>query len=473
MPLTCDFEKKSILGYNPTMSQKNKVVTRFAPSPTGHLHIGGVRTALFSYLYARQNNGKFILRIEDTDKERSKKEFEASILESFEWLGLEYDELHRQSENTAKYKFYLEKLIEENKAYLSKEEAHEEGSRSSVIRFKNPNKDVVFFDHVLGEIKVNTEDLGDFVIAKDLDTPIFHFANVIDDYEMSVTHIIRGQEHASNTPRQILIWEALGFSLPEYAHIPLILAPDKTKMSKRHGALSTTEYRDLGYLPEAILNFMALIGWNPGGEKEIFSMEELIEAFSIDRIQKSPGVFNSVKLDWLNKEYIKKMSYELQEEYISKYIPEIFHKMPQYSNERLHSIVPIIIERISKGKDIENMAESNELGYLFSQPKLDKKILLEQAHKHLDNNEEQTTIDILEKVINFLEEIKEEKWLSEEIKNALWQYASDTGRGVVLWPLRYALSGLIKSPDPFILSQIFGKEETISRIQNAVKALHS
>lgn len=454
------------------MSIKNKVVTRFAPSPTGHLHIGGVRTALFSYLYARKNNGKFILRIEDTDKERSKKEFEESILESFKWLNLEYDELHRQSENTKKYRYYLERLIEENKAYVSKEDVVEEGERDSVIRFKNPNKDVIFFDHVLGEIKVNTKDLGDFVIAKDLDNPIFHFANVIDDHEMEITHIIRGQEHASNTPRQILIWEALGFPIPEYAHIPLILAPDKTKMSKRHGALSTTEYRDLGYLPEAILNFMALIGWNPGGEKEIFSMQELIETFSIDRIQKSPGVFNSVKLDWLNKEYIKNMSYELQEEYINKYIPESFKKMSQYSNERLHNIVPIIIERISKGAEIKEMAESKEIAYLFEQPNIQKEILLAQANKNISENPDKKTIEVLGNIIDFLQNIEEKNWTNDEIKNTLWQYASDTGRGVVFWPFRYALSGLEKSPDPFILSQIFGKYETISRIKNAIKILN-
>lgn len=449
-----------------------KVVTRFAPSPTGHLHIGGVRTALFSYLYARQNNGTFILRIEDTDKERSKKEFEESILSSFEWLSLSYDELHRQSENTEKYKVYLQKLIDEEKAYFSKEEIKEEGDRESVIRFKNPNKKVTFQDHVLGEIVVDTTDLGDFVIAKDLDNPIFHFANVVDDYEMGVTHIIRGQEHAPNTPRQLLLWEALGFDIPEYAHIPLILAEDKTKMSKRHGALDTLQYKELGYLPEAILNFMALIGWNPGDEQEIFSMDQLIEKFSIDRVQKSPGVFNMVKLDWVNKEYLRKLSYEEQEEYINNFIPKSFHSLPEYTNERLHAIVPIVMERISKGSEIKEMAENGEITYFFDTPKLDKDTILIQAKKQLKDGsiEDQInkTIEVLEKSIQILNEIDTEDWQNENIKNALWQYATDTGRGVVLWPIRYALSGLEKSPDPFTLADIFGKKETISRINNGI-----
>lgn len=454
------------------MSQE-KVVTRFAPSPTGHLHIGGVRTALFSYLYARKHNGKFILRIEDTDKERSKKEYEDSIIASFDWLGIKYDELHRQSENTDKYKIYLEKLINEGKAYISKEEVVNEGNRESVIRFKNPNKKVIFNDHVLGQIEVDTTDLGDFVIAKDLDTPIFHFANVVDDHEMDVTHIIRGQEHAPNTPRQILIWEALGFPIPEYAHIPLILAPDKTKMSKRHGALSTVEYRDLGYLPEAILNFMALIGWNPGGEQEVFTMTELIEKFSIDRVQKSPGVFNIIKLDWINKEYLKKLSYEEQEEYIKNFIPKEYFSLPQFSTERLHGIVPTIIERISKGSEVLQMAIDGELKYFFDTPKLNTEDLLSQILKKEDNIEiaKQNTCNSLAYTIELLQKLDDEKWNTENIKKMLWDYATEVGRGIVLWPIRYSLSGLNKSPDPFVLSEIFGKEETISRIKNAIKLL--
>ena len=234
---------------------KNNVVVRFAPSPTGYLHIGGARTALFTYLFARQNGGKFILRIEDTDRERSTKEYEKSILETMKWLELDYDEIYRQSERIEIYKKYLKKMIGDGSAYVSKEKPEKRGDRDEVIRFKNPNKKIIFNDLIVGDVEVNTTDLGDFVIAKDMETPIFHLTNVIDDYEMGITHIIRGQDHIPNTPRQILIQEAIGAQRPVYAHIPLILSPDKSKLSKRDGAVNVVEYKNLGYLPEAIINF--------------------------------------------------------------------------------------------------------------------------------------------------------------------------------------------------------------------------
>src|SRR3989339_1374127 len=239
-----------------------RVVTRFAPSPTGVLHVGSVRTALFSFLYARKYGGSFILRIEDTDKERSEKAYEENILEGLRWLGITHDEFYRQSERGDVYKKYLEQLIASGAAYISQEEGGGEGKRASVIRFKNPNKKVVFRDEVRGDIEIDTTDLGDFVIAKDLDTPLYNFAVVVDDFDMGVTHVIRGDDGIANTPRQVLIQEALGAPRPIYAHLPLILAPDRSKLSKRHGAVSVTEYRDMGYLPEAVVNFLALIGWN-------------------------------------------------------------------------------------------------------------------------------------------------------------------------------------------------------------------
>jgi glutamyl/glutaminyl-tRNA synthetase len=288
-------------------NNENKVVTRFAPSPTGSLHIGGIRTALYNYLFTRQNGGKFILRSEDTDKERSKKEHEDNIIESFKWLGLSYDEFYRQSERTEIYKKYLKQLIDGGFAYVSKEEVVAEGERSEVIRFKNPNKKIKFNDLVLGEIEFDTTDLKDFVIAKDMESPLYHLAVVVDDFEMGVTHVIRAQEHLSNTPRQILIQEAINAPRPSYAHIPIVLAPDKSKLSKRHGALSVLAYRDMGYLPGAILNFMALIGWNPGDEQEIFTLDELVKKFNLEKVQKAGGVFNTEKLDWVNKEHIKKL----------------------------------------------------------------------------------------------------------------------------------------------------------------------
>ena len=301
---------------NDMKEAKKQVVTRFAPSPTGLFHIGSARTAFFNYLYARKHNGKFILRVEDTDKSRSEKQYEDDIISGLKWLGLEWDEFHRQSERTEVYKKYLQKLLDEEKAYLD----------GVAIRFKNPNKKVVFNDLIRGEISTQTDDVGDFVIAKDLDTPLFHFTVVVDDFEMGVTHIIRGEDHIPNTPRHILLQEAFGFNIPNYAHLPLILGADRSKLSKRHGAVSVNEYRKDGYLPEAIINFIAFIGWNPGDEREIFSKDELIKEFSLERIQKGAGIFNVERLDWYNEQYIKKTSAEKLAEILLEYLPEDWEK---------------------------------------------------------------------------------------------------------------------------------------------------
>ncbi len=436
------------------MSVENKVVTRFAPSPTGLFHIGSVRTALYNYLYARQNDGKFILRIEDTDKERSKKEYEDNIIESFKWFNMPYDEFYRQSERTEIYKKYLKILINKGLIYVSKEEPKEEGERSEVIRFKNPNKKIKFNDLVLGEIEVDTTDLKDFVIAKDLDSPLYHFAVVVDDIEMGVTHIIRGQDHISNTARQILILEALSETRPEYAHIPLILSPDKSKLSKRHGALSALEYKEMGYLPEAILNFIALIGWNPGGEQEIFTLPELVQKFSLDKVQKGGGIFNIKKLDWINKEHMKKIvPSEIQK--------NIFAQLP----DSLHNpkLVPIIFERIAKWGDVKEMVERGELDFFFKQPEINREKLIYKntPPEKISNN--------LKLAVKALENLNENDFTTENIKNALMLIANVLeNRGELLHPVRYALSGKDKSPDPFTIAEILGKNETILRLQKAI-----
>jgi len=424
-----------------------KVVTRMAPSPTGKFHIGGVRTALFNYLFARQNGGKFILRIEDTDKERSKKEFEADIIETFDWLTLEYDEFYRQSERTEIYENHIKKLIDSGHAYVSEEAVGDAGKRSSVIRFKNPNKEIIFNDLILGDIKIDTTDLGDFVIAKDLKTPLYHLTVVVDDAIMEISHVIRGQEHVSNTPRQILILEALGFERPIYAHIPLILAPDKTKLSKRHGALATLEYREIGYFKEAILNFMALIGWNPGDDREIFSKEELIKEFKIERVQKSGGVFNVEKLNWINKHYLLQKPTKEIKIGIRKFV-----KIPENVLDRA---LPILVERIHKFSDLEN----ENLSFYSSAPTYNTKDLIWK-----DSNEYQT-IEYLEDVIEIFKNT--DFFSTENIKESLWPYAEKKGKGNVLWPTRFALSGLSKSPDPFSLAYILGKIESISRLEKA------
>src|SRR3989344_2871080 len=270
-----------------------KVVTRFAPSPTGLLHLGSYRTAVFAYFFAKKHEGKFILRIEDTDKERSKKEYEKDILESLKWLGIKYDELIRQSERVGRHKFYLEKMIKEGHAYISKEESKDGSDKErEVVRFRNPKIPITFHDEIKGGVTMDTTDLGDFVIAKSINEPLFHLAVVVDDFEEGITHVIRGEDHTSNTARQILIGRAIGAGTPIYAHMPLVLSYDKLKLSKRRNALPLMEYKKLGFLPEAILNGVAFLGWNPGGDKEIFNRQELIEAFELTQVQKSPAILN-------------------------------------------------------------------------------------------------------------------------------------------------------------------------------------
>ncbi|MCK5027764.1 MAG: glutamate--tRNA ligase [Candidatus Pacebacteria bacterium] len=446
--------------------RSDTIVTRFAPSPTGNLHVGSARTALFNFLYARKMKGKFILRIEDTDKGRSKKEFEDDILASLQWLGLKYDEFYRQSERTDIYRNYLKKLIDEGKAYISEEEVKKEGDRASVIRFKNPNKKVTFSDEVRGEVTFDTTELGDFVIAKNLETPLYHFVVVVDDFEMGITHVIRGEDHISNTPRQILIQEAIDADRPTYAHLPLILASDKSKLSKRHGAVSTQEYKEMGYLPEALDNFLALIGWNPGDDREVFILEELINTFSLDRIQKGGAVFNQKKLSWINKQHMHKLSEERLFEEVKKYIPKELLDLPTYSDNYLKLLIPTIIERISTLGEISAMAEEGELTFFFECPKYDEKALLWKKDPDV-----KITRENLNAVIGFLEVVNEDNFTEDTVKEAVWNYAEDKGRGDVLWPMRYALSGRERSPDPFTLAKLLGKKETLVRLKVAVEKL--
>jgi glutamyl-tRNA synthetase len=448
----------------------NKVVTRFAPSPTGLLHLGTFRTAIFSYLYAKRNNGKFILRIEDTDRERSKKEYEENILESLKWLGMEYDEMYRQSENVSRHRFYLEKMIAEGNAYISKEEAKDgSGVIKEIVRFKNPNEVVSFQDEIKGLVTVDTTDLGDFVIAKNMNEPLFHLAVVVDDFEEGVTHIIRGEDHVSNTPRQILIQRAIGAPTPIYAHLPLVLGEDKLKLSKRRGALDIGSYRNKGFIPEAILNGVVFIGWNPGTEKEIFTKSELEESFDLKQVQKSPAVFNEVKLKWFNKEHIRLLSSHEQEKYVLEFLPENIKNFADFTIEKFRKILPVIIERIECFSEVAAMSESGELDYFFHKPKVSIEILIcpEKLRKGAELSYEDVKMH-LKKVSELLSGIPGDGFDAETIKTTIWDYATEHGRGIVLWAMRTALSGMEKSPDPFQISAIIGKDETLSRLTNAI-----
>ena len=464
----------------------SNIVTRFAPSPTGYAHVGAVRTALFNYLFAKRYGGKLILRFEDTDKGRSKKEFEEDIFHAMEWLGISFDSIYKQSERGVVYKKYLEKMIDAGVAYISKEDIFvedggeedvldtEDGKRekrSEVIRFKNPNSVVTFNDVILGEISVDTSELKDFVIAKSLEEPLYHLAVVIDDFEMSVSHVIRGVDGIYNTPRQILIQEAIGAPRPVYCHIPFVLGTDKAKLSKRNGSAPVFDYRKEGFLPQALINYMALLGWNPGGSKEIFSLEELIKIFDIEKIQKSGAVFDIEKFKWFNREHIKLLSAEDLKKNILLFMPDYLRDLPQWSEDRFDSILPEIRSRISVFSDVKEMSENGEFDYIFDRPVFEIAGILPISKNGLEPDSRKIEKH-LSFIINSIKNISEEGLTKDSIKNILWDYASKEGRGDVLWPMRFSLSGKIKSLDPFTLAAILGKKETLERLESAQVRLH-
>ncbi len=430
-----------------------KIITRIAPSPTGKFHIGGLRTALYNYFFARQHEGVFIVRSEDTDKERSLREYEDNMLEALSWLGLEHDAFYRQSDRTEIYIEHIKKLIENGKAY---EGEASEGGEGKVIRFKNPNIDITFHDLILGDITFNTEELGDFVIARTIDSPLYHLTVVVDDGLMEVTHVIRGQEHINNTARQILILEALGFTRPSYAHIPLILSEGGGKMSKRDpNVYPVIQYREMGILPDALINFMAMIGWNPGDEREIFTKEELIKEFSLERVQKKGSVYNIQKLFWINKEHLKKLSDTEMDTYFKKFLPQ---EIDETLYEKLRTL---LVERVSYGKEIVDMYEAGEFVYYTQTPEIAdvSKIIWKQGTKEDAVRHLSWLLDTFKKADNADFETE------EKIKNLVWDYAEQEGKGDVLWPLRYTLTGQDKSPNPFFVAYVIGREKTIERIE--------
>jgi len=462
-----------------------EIRVRIAPSPTGFLHVGTARAALFNYLFAKNNGGKFILRIEDTDLERSDKKFEEDIIDGLKWLNILWDEgPFRQTERIPIYTKYLDKLLKENKAYYcfcSEEELEavrqDQMSRGvapiyngkcrnltetevkkrltegqpAVIRFRTRGEKINFNDLVRGKIEFDTSLIGDFVIAKDLTTPLYNFAVVIDDFEMKISHIIRGEDHIPNTPKQILIQEALGFPKPQYAHLPLILGPDKSKLSKRHAAVSVANYREEGYLPEALINFMAFLGWNPGTDKEIYSLNALAQEFTLDKVQKAGAIFNIKRLDYLNGFYIRQKPVDELTELCQPYLPKA-------EKEFLKKIVGLHQERLKK------LSEITEFTDFFFQDKLN----YEKELLRWKEADDQKMIESLDQLENLLAEISEKNWTKENLEKALMAEAEKTGdRGLILWPLRVALTGKKASAGPIEIAEILGKEKTIARIQNA------
>ncbi len=501
------------------------VITRIAPSPTGALHIGTARTALFNYLFAKQNKGKFILRIEDTDAERGDAKYEQDILESLEWLGIKWDgEVYKQSQRIPIYKKYLEKLLKEKKVYycfcskeelettrkhqmsagqaphyngkcavLSEQEVQERLKKGdkSVIRFRISKNKIVFQDLVRGNVEFDSSLFGDIVIAKDLETPLYNFAVAVDDFEMKINYIIRGEDHISNTPKQILIQEALGFSAITYAHLPLILGPDRAKLSKRHNAVSITQYKEEGYLPEAMINFMAFLGWNPGTEKEIFSMESLIKEFSLKKIQKAGAVFNIKRLDWLNGFYIRQKSLDELTNLCIPYLVDkemiepIFESQEAVPNLACYFGRTIALKYIVKEtkekidfdgikrmialyqERLKKLSEIPEFIDFFFKQKLayDKDLL---KWKDMSN-------ELLKKALDKLEEklsgVKPDQFDKENLEKVFLREAEkfdESGnRGYLLWPFRVAITGKKMSASPFEVAEILGKEKTLERIKTA------
>ena len=441
----------------------SEVVTRFPPSPTGLLQAGNVRTAIFNYLFARKHGGKFIVRIEDTDKVRSKKEYEDNIVATLEWLGLNFDEFYRQSDRLARHKEVTASLIERDLAYVSKEEPTEPGQRPEVIRFRNPNTTVSFLDVIRGEISFDTTELGDFIIARSFDEPLYHLGVVVDDFDAGVTHIIRGEDHISNTPRQILLQHAIGQrEQPIYAHLPLLLGTDRSKLSKRKGARAIAWYRDEGYVPEAVINYLALLGWHPHDEQEIFSLDQLIESFELARVQKGGAVFDETKLAWFNHEHLKRFSQAEYSARLEEYMVNAGVVVPQYFSK----ISPLLQERYQTLKEASDAIAGNEYDFMNEAVVLSRELLVSGAKADAPAVKMH-----LQKLAELLESLADEDFSAEVVKGAVFEYATAQGRACVLWPMRTALSGKEKSPDPFTLAGLLGKKVTQERIVAAASIL--
>ncbi|OGI85890.1 glutamate--tRNA ligase [Candidatus Nomurabacteria bacterium RIFCSPLOWO2_01_FULL_39_17] len=464
------------------MSDK-KVITRFAPSPTGFMHVGSVRTALFAWLWAKKNNGTFILRIEDTDKEREVEGSIDHIKNSLQWLGLDWDQgPYLQSERLDVYKKYAQILVDKGYAYpdpYTEDEVGEFRNKAELakkpflyrehrpkefsvwdgakpLRFKVPTvKSFKWNDLVYGDLSAGPEALDDFILIKSNGYPTYNFAHIVDDIEMKVTHVMRGEEFISSTPKFLSVYEALDIAPPFYATLPVILGPDgKKKLSKRDGVKDLLQYKDEGYLPDAFINFLALLGWNPGDDREIFSRADLIKAFNISRIQKSDAQMNARKLDWMNKEHLKLLPPEEIKNKIFECLPE---------NMRNPKLVPIILERISKWGDVKEMVEAGELDFFIQAPKFSKEKLLYKDFLP------EAIAKNLQLAIESLEQIDVNNFTEEEVKRNLMQITNTlSSRGELLHPVRFALSGKNKSPDPFIIASILGKNETLSRLQKAI-----
>ncbi len=467
------------------------IVTRFAPSPTGYLHVGGARTALFNYLFARQQGGLFRLRIEDTDRERSSEEMTRQIFDSLEWLGLEWDgEVVFQGARADIHRQVAYRLLEEGKAFrcfctreeierkrqeaqkrketyrydgtcrrLSPEQIQEKlkAGLPYSLRFIVPEGITSWEDEVYGHIEVPNAEYGDFIIVRSDGSPVYLLAVVVDDHEMGITHVIRGADHISNTARQIMLYRALGWSVPRFAHLPLILGPDKRRLSKRHGATSVDEFRRMGVLPEALFNYLALLGWSPGDDREIFSKEELIQAFSLQRISKQNAVFDEKKLFWINSEYISARSAE-------ELFPEVTRRWVEagYITEKE---VPLrrgyllrVIELLKSRMHVLQEYVTYGIYYFRDPVQFDPK----GVKKHLKDPQ---VWQRLELVLERLKKLKD--FQQDAIEQEIRQLAEELGISAakLIHPIRLAITGMSVSPGLFEVMEVLGKETVLRRLR--------
>lgn len=462
------------------------VRVRFAPSPTGHLHIGGARTALFNWLFARHNRGVFILRIEDTDRSRSTEEYIEAIIEGMRWLGLDWDEgPYRQTDRLDIYKSYAEKLLKESKAYYcycSPEELEERrrlalaqgrppkydgrcrdlkepvAGRIPALRFKMPQSGVTIVDDLVrGKVTFDNEQLDDFIIMRSDGTPTYNFCVVVDDVDMRITHVIRGDDHLNNTPKQIQIYRALDYEIPQFAHLPMILGPDRTRLSKRHGATSVMAYKEMGYIPEALLNYLVRLGWSYK-DQEIFTVEELIEKFSLENVGKSAAVFNPEKLLWLNSYYINNSSpqrlYELVRPFLIK--EGIIKEDTQIDIKWISRAITTLQERSRTLLELANSLRYYILEDIEIEDEARKKFINEKTIEYLKRVKELlSTLDVFE---------------SKSLEEAFKKFINDLGVKLseVAQPLRVALTGKTVSPPIFDVLEVLGKEKAIRRLDKVI-----
>ncbi len=471
-----------------------KVVTRFAPSPTGDPHIGNIRTAFYAWLFARQNGGEFLIRIEDTDRNRMVEGSEERILETWKWLGFDYDrDIIRQSERKAIYEKIATKLVNDGKAYfcfcaqerleavrkeqqarkeqprydgtcreLSEEEVsnHLNNNDKYVVRLKTPEEgETVISDIVRGDVVFPNDNIDDLVLLKGDGFPTYHLAHIVDDREQGVTHVIRAEEWLPSLPKHVLIHKALGYDVPKYAHLPIILATDKSKLSKRHGAVSVSDFREQGYIPQALVNFMLLLGWHPkdGSEQEVFTIEEMMRQFKLEDVQKSGAIFDYRKLDWMNMEYIRRMSADTL---FSFALPFFKKSKVNIDSELLKRALKLEQKRIKKLSELPDA-----LRFVFEDIEYDPDILI---WKNSDKEEAISRLTMLSELLSNID-----NWTEENIERVVKAKIEEEGygNGDTLWPLRVALSGRKNSPGPFEIADVLGKEKSLDRIKKAILIL--